>query len=104
MRTNGMGLALALLLAGCENGPGDPIDAANARDDASSAVDGGGTAADAQGPGIDSSAPGDSGTPVVTGCSAAAIELIGLVNDYRADNGLPAIPASPSLCTVAAAH
>jgi uncharacterized protein YkwD len=40
----------------------------------------------------------------VEGCSADAIELIDLVNAYRADNGLPAIPASPSLCTVATTH
>ncbi|MFV8750246.1 CAP domain-containing protein [Nannocystaceae bacterium ST9] len=38
------------------------------------------------------------------GCTADAIELIGLVNDYRAENGLPAIPASNSLCTVATTH
>lgn len=40
----------------------------------------------------------------LTGCSPPALELIGLVNAYRAENGLPPIPASPSLCTVAAAH
>jgi hypothetical protein len=41
---------------------------------------------------------------VVPGCSAKAIALIDLVNDYRDEHGLPAIPASPSLCAVAAAH
>jgi hypothetical protein len=39
-----------------------------------------------------------------TGCAPAALQLIELVNAYRAENGLRAIPASPSLCTVAAAH
>lgn len=40
----------------------------------------------------------------LTDCSPAALQLIELVNAYRAENGLTAIPASPSLCTVAAAH
>ena len=39
-----------------------------------------------------------------TGCEQSATALIALVNAYRTQNGLPAIPASPSLCTVAAAH
>ena len=38
------------------------------------------------------------------GCTADALELIKLVNEYRAESGLPAVPASPSLCTVGAAH
>lgn len=38
------------------------------------------------------------------GCSPAAIELVALVNDYRAENALPPIPASPSLCKVATDH
>jgi uncharacterized protein YkwD len=38
------------------------------------------------------------------GCSADAIELINLVNVYRGENGLPAIPASPSLCEVSTLH
>lgn len=38
------------------------------------------------------------------GCSADAIELINLVNEYRGENGLPAIPASPSLCEVSTLH
>jgi uncharacterized protein YkwD len=37
-------------------------------------------------------------------CTADALALIDLVNAYRSDNGLPAIPASSSLCTVASAH
>lgn len=40
----------------------------------------------------------------LTGCSPAALQLINLVNAYRAENGLPAISVSPSLCTVAATH
>lgn len=43
-------------------------------------------------------------TPPPSGCAASAITLIDMVNAYRAENGLPAIPASSSLCTVAAAH
>jgi hypothetical protein len=39
-----------------------------------------------------------------TGCSRVALELIQLVNAYRAESSLPPIPASPSLCTVAATH
>lgn len=45
----------------------------------------------------------DASAPVTT-CSAVALELIELVNVYRGENGLPAIPASSSLCDVAAAH
>ncbi len=44
----------------------------------------------------------DTGGP--EGCTADALELVDLVNAYRAENGLPAIPASPSLCTVATTH
>jgi|GEM_PF-1703251 len=40
----------------------------------------------------------------VEDCSADALELIALVNEYRGENGLPAIPASPSLCIVGDAH
>ena len=49
-------------------------------------------------------APGAPDAVTVTGCSANAIELIGLVNAYRAENALPAIPASPSLCLVGDTH
>src|ERR1700741_843407 len=41
---------------------------------------------------------------VVASCSRLAMELIDLINAYRAENSLATIPASPSLCTVAAAH
>lgn len=44
------------------------------------------------------------GSVPLTGCSTAALQLIQEVNAYRAENGLRAIPASRSLCTVAAAH
>jgi uncharacterized protein YkwD len=37
-------------------------------------------------------------------CSAEELELIDLVNAYRGENGLPAIPASPSLCIVGHTH
>jgi uncharacterized protein YkwD len=46
----------------------------------------------------------DATTGGAEGCSADALALIDLVNAYRGDNGLPAIPASTSLCTVATAH
>ncbi|NJR43023.1 MAG: CAP domain-containing protein [Akkermansiaceae bacterium] len=39
-----------------------------------------------------------------SGCSAEAMEVIRLLNEYRAENGLPSIPASKSLCTVADTH
>ncbi len=39
-----------------------------------------------------------------TECTADEVELIELVNEYRAENGLPAIPASPSMCTVGHLH
>lgn len=38
------------------------------------------------------------------GCTADALEVIRLLNEYRAENGLPSIPASTSLCTVGATH
>lgn len=37
-------------------------------------------------------------------CSPAGLQLIEMVNAYRTERGLSAIPASPSLCTVAATH
>ncbi len=61
---------------------------------------GAGSAADA-GP-LDAQAQVDAAAP--SGCAPAALELIGLVNAYRGEHGLPAIAASSSLCTVAAAH
>lgn len=38
------------------------------------------------------------------GCSEGALEIIKLLNAYRAENGLPSIPSSKSLCKVGAAH
>lgn len=40
----------------------------------------------------------------VSGCSPNGLEVIRLINAHRARHGLAAIPASPSLCTVAATH
>lgn len=37
-------------------------------------------------------------------CSAQESELIELVNEYRAEHGLPAVPQSSSLCTVGHLH
>lgn len=60
---------------------------------------------DTRAPSEDAAVPAQDAPPVaVAGCAASAIELIRLVNEYRAANALPAIPASPSLCRVASAH
>jgi hypothetical protein len=37
-------------------------------------------------------------------CSAIGLDLVDEVNSYRRSHGLAAIPASPSLCTVASEH
>jgi uncharacterized protein YkwD len=59
------------------------------------------------GPG-DTTSPGDdttTGDPIVPDeCTADEVLLVDLVNEYRADNGLPAIPLSPSLCIVGHTH
>jgi hypothetical protein len=64
--------------------------------------------ADPNAPDADPSAPdaspGDPDASMLTGCSADALELITLVNEYRAENALPAIAASPSLCFVGDTH
>ncbi len=44
------------------------------------------------------------GPPAPAGCSADALTLIELLNEYRAENGLGPIPASSSLCTVGDLH
>jgi len=44
------------------------------------------------------------GAPAPTGCTADALTLIDLLNEYRAENGLGSIPASSSLCTVGDLH
>lgn len=100
--------------SGAEAGPGSAADAssASAADSAAEADTGDGSTAmgDSSGP---SSADGSdmtaddgssSGGMGVSECTAPELELIDLVNAYRADNGLPAIPASPSLCVVGHTH
>jgi hypothetical protein len=92
--------------SGDGDGDGDPTagdgDGDGDGDDDPTAGDGDGdgdgdpTAGDGDGDGDPTGGPED--------CSPDALELIALVNDYRAENALPAIPASPSLCTVATAH
>lgn len=65
------------------------------------------TSTTGDGDGDTSTGDGDGETSTtgdVEGCSADAIELINLVNVYRGENGLPAIPASPSLCEVSTLH
>lgn len=62
------------------------------------------TSAVARGTTVGAGDGGARGAMPQTGCSVPALQLIGLVNAYRAENGLPSIPASPSLCTVALAH
>jgi hypothetical protein len=67
--------------------------------------DGDPTGGDGDGDGDPTSGDGDGDGDMTTdGCTPEAIELVALVNDYRAENALPPIPASPSLCTVATAH
>lgn len=49
--------------------------------------------------------PGGGGPPISTDqCSDLALAIITELNVYRGENGLPPIPASQSLCTVAATH
>ena len=48
--------------------------------------------------------PSPDGSVPPDGCSEVGLEIIRLVNAYRVENGLTAIPASPSLCTVASVH
>jgi hypothetical protein len=80
------------------DGDGEPGDGDPSGDGDGEAGDGDPTSGDGDGDG-----DGDpTGGP--EDCSAEAIELIALVNDYRAENNLPPIPASPSLCTVATTH
>jgi uncharacterized protein YkwD len=49
------------------------------------------------------STAGSGGAPAGD-CTVLGAEIVALVNDYRADNGLPAIALSPSLCLVADTH
>lgn len=44
------------------------------------------------------------GAPAPAGCSADALTLVDLLNDYRAENALAPIPASSSLCMVGDLH
>ena len=50
------------------------------------------------------SAPAEGGTDKAVDCSGEALELIALVNSYRAEQGRPAIAASSSLCQVGDQH
>lgn len=50
------------------------------------------------------SAGESTGTSAPAGCSADAVTLIELLNDYRAENALGPISASSSLCTVGDLH
>jgi len=97
-------IVVALCAWGCDGEVSGDGDAGGARADGGAPIDGGGTPIDGGGTPIDSGGTTvDAGAPV-TGCSAVGLELIELVNAYRAENGLPAIPASPSLCIVSSAH
>lgn len=84
-------LYLVCVSLGCSGGPGD---------DEVGGSDGGGTLGSDAG----TEASDAAATPDVANCSDDAIELVRLVNAYRAENSLPAIPASPSLCLVGNAH
>ncbi|HRI09071.1 MAG TPA: CAP domain-containing protein [Nannocystaceae bacterium] len=70
----------------------------------SSAGTSGGTSGGTTGGTTGGSSGSTSGGVVPEGCTAEAGELVALVNAYRAEKGLPAIPASPSLCTVGQTH
>ena len=57
------------------------------------------------GPGEDASSDGSTGGPASpAGCSPEALELVQLLNAYRAEHALPPIAASTSMCVVADAH
>lgn len=48
---------------------------------------------------------GETGSgPELPGCTSEATELLELVNAYRVQRGLPAVPHSPSMCAVGQAH
>ena len=94
-----LSLGLVTLLSSCP----EP----SALDDAG--VDARGPSSDTRAPsedvsGPDSAVAAEDAPASVAGCAPSALELIRLVNEYRATNSLPAIPASPSLCRVASAH
>ncbi|NJK31375.1 MAG: CAP domain-containing protein [Deltaproteobacteria bacterium] len=77
--------------------------------DTSSTGDGDGDTSTGDGDGDTSTDDDDTSTEStdtgqVEGCTDAALEIIAALNAYREENSLPAIPASPSLCTVANAH
>lgn len=76
-------LVLALVL-GCGGGGGDGTDPGDGSPGGSN--------------------PGGSDPAPTGGCTTIGIELVNAVNVYRAENGLPAIPFSPSLCFVANEH
>jgi hypothetical protein len=108
MKGSAVLIVIAVLAWGCDGETPSDVDGGVRADGGTGpGIDGGGTP-DTDGggtPGTDGGGtPGtDAGAPV-TACSAVGLELIDLVNAYRADNGLPAIPASPSLCVVSSAH
>ncbi len=80
---------LLTLVLGCGGGGGG--------EDPGGGIDPGGSDPGGSDPGGSDPAPsGD--------CTAIGVELVNAVNAYRAENGLPAIPLSPSLCFVANAH
>lgn len=98
-------MAAFLAVTGCSSDDGTSgLDASTQRADADpNAPDADPNAPDAD-PSAPDAMPGTPDAATVTGCSANAIELIGLVNEYRAENGLAAIAASPSLCLVGDTH
>jgi uncharacterized protein YkwD len=98
---SGDGTADGSSTTGSSPGPG-PGSNTSADDDADPTSTAGSSSAD----GSDATT-GDAdstGATPVSDCSAEELELIDLVNAYRGENGLPAIPASPSLCIVGHTH
>lgn len=103
-----LGIAGVVSLVGCGGGSteasegGSSSDSGAPTDESTGAVDpstteSGGEVAD------DESSTGAGPSPGAA-CSADALLLVELVNEYRGQNGLPAIPASSSMCIVGQAH
>ncbi|EDM81584.1 hypothetical protein PPSIR1_21744 [Plesiocystis pacifica SIR-1] len=80
-----LALALALSLTACPSEGGEDEAEAGAEDDV----------------GTDSAADEGGGAE---NCTVEGAEIVALVNAYREANGKPAVPLSPSLCTVAQLH
>tara|TARA_R110002096_G_scaffold361075_3_gene554130 strand:- start:20696 stop:21376 length:681 start_codon:yes stop_codon:yes gene_type:complete len=88
-----------VLGAACSSGDATPSSDADVN-----SLDGSVLAADAQPQNTSDGSPNRPDASTAAGCSAEALQLIAMVNDYRGENALPPIPASTSLCIVGDAH